>query len=145
MISSALITGLGTFALTAVLKIWAAKSEAQAKAMEVALRGHQAEAEERKAIREVKDKGFSFTRRVLALSVVGAIVVLPLLAPVFSPFIPVSFCTQAGADTQVFWGLFSYDNSKLVCTNSTALQVLPFHVDMGMMVLGFYFGGRVTK
>ena len=143
MISTAVITGLGTFALTALIKIWAAKSQAQAKAMETAIKGYREEAEERKSIRESTNKGFAFTRRILALSVIGAVVVVPLLAPLLTPFVPVSMCTQAGAETQVFWGLFSYDNSALACTNSTAVQVMPFHVDMAMMVLGFYFGSKV--
>ena len=145
MISSAVVSGIGTFLITAIIKIWAAKSEANARAMEAAITRYRAEAEERKAIRAISNFGFSFTRRVLAIGVVGSVVIVPLVAPVFDPFIPISICSQASTGTEVLFGLFSYDNAKLACTNTNGIQVMPFHVDMVFMVLGFYLGDRVTK
>ena len=94
------------------------------------------------AAREYSDKGFVFTRRTIALSAVFSIIVLPLVAPLFFPYLPISY----GATEAVggFW-FFSDPTDTLVWTTGTGLVLGPIHTHLVYAIAGMYFGSSSVK
>jgi len=144
MIPLEMITAGASFILSAGFRIWAANSEAKAAMFKRAMTAHKAEVQERTSIREVAG-WFGITRRIIALSVVAAVVVFPIIAPALFPFIPVNYCGQDSSTTSVLFGLFSSDVTSLACTSSTAIQIQPFHTHLVAAISAFYFGGKVVR
>lgn len=139
-----MLTGAGAFLLSAGLKIFAARQEAQAAMFKRAMAKNQEEVRERTSIREIAG-WFGVTRRVIALSVVLAVVVVPLMAPIFFPFTQVGYCHPTGADTAVLFGLFKSSHTTLACDLLPGtINILPFHTHLVTAIAAFYFGGKVT-
>ena len=140
-----MLTGAGAFLLSAGLKIYAARQEAQAVMMRQAIDRYREEAKERNDIRSVGG-WFSWTRRVIALAIVLSVVVVPLVAPIFFPFAQVGHCHPTGENTAVLFGLFKSSHTSLACDLLPAsINILPFHSHLAAAVVAFYFGGRVAK
>ena len=145
MLPMEIITGAGAFVLSAGLRIYAAKQEAQAAAFRQAMARNAQEAEERASLREVAG-WLGVTRRIIALSVVFAVIVVPLLAPVIYPYIAVGYCHPTGTDTAVLFGLFRSSSTNLACDLLPgSINVLPFHTHLSAAIVAFYFGGKVTR
>ncbi|MCP4895633.1 MAG: hypothetical protein GY906_01560, partial [bacterium] len=74
-----------------ILKIMAAKSAATAKAQEYLMARSDADHTHRIEMASAGTPGFQFTRRLIALGVIGSVIVLPKLAALFFPDIPVTY------------------------------------------------------
>jgi hypothetical protein len=95
-----------------------------------------------KEAREYKEAGFSFTRRTIALASIASIIVLPLFAAVFYPYLPISY----GFTESVGGFLFFTDPSDtLVWTTGTGLVLTPMHTHLVYAIAGMYFGSSSVK
>ena len=94
------------------------------------------------AARDNKDKGFSFTRRLIALISVISIVAIPILASVYMPDFHLSYgWTEAKGG---FW-FFSDAKEVMKYTDLDGMVILPFHTHLLAAITGLYFGKDVTK
>ena len=95
-----IIIALGSFLVTSVMKIISAKSEANADMIKSAMMVNKQENDQVKFLTGMDNKSsFAFTRRTLAQGVVGAVVVVPVLAPIFG--IGVAHCSTGGETTEI--------------------------------------------
>ena len=85
-----LITMLGSGLLSGVLTLFSQSQKSKQDAFKRAIEGLSAQSEATDLARRYENKGFQVTRRVSALSAVGAIIVWPKVIAVFWPEIPVT-------------------------------------------------------
>jgi hypothetical protein len=94
------------------------------------------------AARKHKSKGFSWTRRSIAILSVLSIVVLPLVASVYVPDFNLSygwFENKGG-----FW-FFSEGKDKMQFIELVGTTILPYHTHMLAAIVAMYFGKDVGK
>lgn len=94
------------------------------------------------AAREYKEPGFSFTRRTIALASVFSIVVLPLVAAVFMPYLPISYGFTEAVGGFLF---FTDPTDTLVWTTGTGIVLGPIHTHLVYAIAGMYFGSSSVK
>ena len=85
-----IITMLGSTVLGGVMSVWAESRKDKAEHQKLLITRGEFGAKAVKAARDVKDKGFQWTRRIIALSSVFAIVILPKLVAVYYPTVDVT-------------------------------------------------------
>ena len=81
---------LGSTVLGGVMSVWAESRKAKQEQQKLLITRGEFEMKAIKAARNVKDKGFQWTRRIIALSSVFAIVILPKLVAVYYPNVDVT-------------------------------------------------------
>ena len=94
------------------------------------------------AARKHKGKGFSFTRRSIALISVLCIVALPIIASITNPEFALSygwFENKGG-----FW-FFSEGRDKMQFIELVGTTILPYHTHMLAAIVAMYFGKDVGK
>lgn len=89
--------------------------------------------------REYDDKGYSFTRRTIAISAVASIVVLPVLAAILFPGLPISY-----GFTESWSSLFG-GGEGVIWTSGTGIVITPMHSHLVYAIAGMYFGGSSVK
>ena len=91
--------------------------------------------------RAFTDKGFTFTRRIIALSAVGAIIVWPKIVPVF-------FDTSVWLTwTEFSRGfLFLVEKKEIVMDKEFfGVVITPLDTHLMSAIVGLYFGGSLVK
>ena len=92
--------------------------------------------------REYNEQGFQFTRRVIALSSVGAIIVLPILAGVLNPSIPISIGWEETKQGILF---FTDEAARLTWATGSGIVLAPIHTHLIYAITGMYFGSSSVK
>ena len=101
-----------------------------------------AERKGRKDAREYTEPGFQFTRRTIALAAVFSIIVLPILAGVFNPHIPISI----GWEETKQGIFFLTDNAqRMTWATGTGIMLAPIHTHLIYAITGMYFGSSSVK
>lgn len=136
-----LITLLGSTVISGVLKIFAAKSKAKndKELAMVAMMGKQGQLY--KEAREFDNKGFRFTRRIIAILCTISIVVLPIVLGALIPAMPIWF-----GYTEIdpgFWP-FTSDVNVVEWVKMDGIVITPFHTHIFSSIIGMYFGGSLT-
>jgi hypothetical protein len=143
------IIALGSFLVTSVMKIFAAKSADNSLIMKAALNNHKEEAAERAAMNALDTpSSFAFTRRIIALTVIFSIVAVPTLTPLIGSLLGivtpvVSNCSMNPDTTSLLFGLFSFSNAEMECIAGSGILLLPWHSQIVAIVIGAYFGDKV--
>jgi hypothetical protein len=124
------------------MTLWAMKLKTEAARHDRMIGALNAQAAVYKEAREYDNKDFQFTRRVIALAAVGAIVVWPKLAAVFWPEIGVTIgYTEWNPG---FWFFTDgVDQMKWVTAKGLTLTALDTHLMSG--IVGMYFGASVVR
>lgn len=142
MIPLELITMLGSSVLGGVLQIFSNWQKAKEKKEMATLAALNAKAAILKDAREYSNHGFSFTRRVIAISAVFAIIVWPKIVAVFWPEIA----------TYVSWTefhpgfLFLTDDREVITWKTVeGLAITPLDTHLVAAIVGLYFGGSLTR
>ena len=136
-----MITMLGSSVLGGVMSIWAqsikAKQEEQKMLMERA--NFQMKAVE--SARTYENKGFQFTRRIIALTAVFFIIAWPKLVPVLFDVPVILTWTEF---TQGF--LFLIEKKEVLMDKSfLGLVITPLDTHLMSAIVGLYFGGSLVK
>ena len=71
------------------MTMWSQNMKAKQEAFQRAIDGLAAQSKATDEARRYENKGFQVTRRIIALSAIGAIIVWPKVVPVFWPDLPV--------------------------------------------------------
>ena len=137
-----LMTMLGSGLLSGVMTLFSQGQKAKQDAFSRAIEGLSAQSEATDLARRYENKGFQITRRVIALSAVGAIIVWPKVIAVFWPEIPVTIGYTE-------WNpgfLFFTEGKELIKWQSLkGLVITPLDTHLLSAIVGLYFGASMVK
>ena len=136
-----IITMLGSTVLGGVMSVWAESRKAKEESQKLLITRGEFEMKSRKAARDVKDKGFQWTRRIIALSSVFAIVILPKLVAVYYPDITVT----VGYTQWNPGGLFRSGREVFDWITFQGLVITQLDTNLVSAIIGMYFGGSLAK
>ena len=81
---------LGSTLLSSLLSVWSQSRKAKADEQKLLITRGEFQLKAIEAARDNTDKGFQWTRRIIALTAIFSIVLLPKLVAVFSPEVDVT-------------------------------------------------------
>jgi len=132
---------LGSSLLGGFMSIWSQSIKAKQDEQKMLLARADNQMKHIDKARAFKDKGFQFTRRIIALSAVGAIIVWPKIAPVFFDTTVVLTWTEF---TRGF--LFLIESKEVVMDKTfNGLIITPLDTHLMSAIVGLYFGGSLVK
>ena len=138
-----MITMLGSTVLGGVMSIWSQSIKAKQAEQKMLLARADVQQKGFKEAREYGNEGFQWTRRIIALTAVFAIVLLPKLMPIFQPDVSVivgylEFKTS-------FFFLPEKEIMKWITLSSNSLVITPLDTNLVAAIIGLYFGGSLVK
>lgn len=142
MFPAELITLIGSTFIGGLLKLWGMKQQASRAQNEAMIKALSAEREGFKTARQYENKGFQFTRRIIALTATFAIIVWPKIAAVFFPDIPI---TIGWTEIQPGFLFFTDDRESIIWhTVKGGLVLTPLDTHFMASIAGLYFGGSIV-
>ena len=136
------ITMLGSTVLGGVMSVWAESRKANAENQKLLITRGEFEMKAVKAARDNKDKGFQWTRRIIALTAVFSIVVLPKLVAVFAPDVLV---TVGYTQFKPGFLFFTKDVEIFKWITFEGLVITQLDTNLVSAIIGMYFGGSLVK
>ena len=142
MIPMELISMLGSTVLGGVMSIMAQKGQAEAERQKMLMARAGFAAKQTDKARDVKDAHTKHTRRWIALMCVFSIIVVPIVAPIFTD---VNVIYQIVTEADSGWWIFgsTYETSVWKEGNSIFITNLQSHTIFS--IIGLYFGGSLTR
>ena len=137
-----IITMLGSTVLGGVMSVWAESRKAKQDNQKLLITRGEFEMKARKAARDVKDKGFQWTRRIIALSSVFAIVILPKLVAVYYPSVDV---TVGYTNWNPGFLFFKPGREVFEWVTFQGLVITQLDTNLVSAIIGMYFGGSLAK
>ena len=133
---------LGSTVLGGVMSIWADSRKAKAEEQQLLITRGKFQLQAVEAARNVKDKGFQWTRRIIALTAVFSIVVLPKLVAVFAPDVSV---TVGYTEFKPGFLFFTKDVEIFKWITFEGLVITQLDTNLVSAIIGMYFGGSLVK
>ena len=133
---------LGSTLLSSLLSIWSQSRKAKAEEQKLLITRGEFEMKAVQQARQVKDKGFAWTRRIIALTAIFAIVLLPKLVAVFYPDVDVT----VGYTNWMpgFW-FFKEGREVFEWVTFQGLVITQLDTNLVSAIIGMYFGGSLVK
>ena len=138
-----MITMLGSSVLGGVMSIWSQSIKAKQAEQKMLLQRAEAQTAAFKEAREYENVGFQWTRRIIALTAIFAIVVLPKILPLIDP------------QAQVIVGYTEWKPGFLFFEGKEVMQwvpmaqrgiiITPLDTNLVAAIIGLYFGGSLVK
>jgi hypothetical protein len=138
-----MITMLGSTVLGGVMTIWSQSIKAKQAEQKMLLARADKQAEIFKEAREYENTGFQWTRRIIALTAVLAIVVLPKILPLVTPDAHVIVGYTEFKPGFLF--LEGKDVMKWVPMAHKGIVITPLDTNLVSAIIGLYFGGSLVK
>ena len=138
-----MITMLGSTVLGGVMSIWSQSIKAKREEQKMLIQRAEVQQKGFKEAREYENVGFQWTRRIIALIAVFAIVLLPKLMPLVSP--DVSVIVGYLEFKPGFLFLPEKEIMKWVTLSSNSLVITPLDTNLVAAIIGLYFGGSLVK
>ena len=140
-----LITMLGSTVLGGVMSIWGQSIKAKQENNKMLMERANFNAEQVNIARDAgnKNKHFAWTRRLIALSAVFAIIVLPKLVAVFYPEVNVivGYTEVEGGILNLLLGA----NETVRWQAASGFVITPLDTHIVSAIVGLYFGAGFTK
>jgi len=137
-----LVTMLGSSLLGGFMTIWSQNMKSKQEAFQRAIDGLAAQSKATDEARRYENKGFQVTRRIIALSAIGAIIVWPKVVPVFWPDLPVIVGWTEWNPGFLF---FSEGTEDTVWKSMKGLVLTPLDTHLVSAIVGLYFGASMVK
>ena len=137
-----IITMLGSTLLSSLLSIWSQSRKAKEEQQKLLITRGEFEMKAIKAGRDVKDKGFAWTRRIIALTSIFAIVLLPKLVAVFYPDVDV---TVGFTNWRPGFMFFREGREVFEWVTFQGLVITQLDTNLVSAIIGMYFGGSLVK
>jgi|TARA_R100000152_G_C6781513_1_gene216152 hypothetical protein len=139
-----IITMLGSTLLSSLLSIWSQSRKAKAEEQKLLITRGEFEMKVRKQSLNhgLKDKGFAWTRRIIALTAIFAIVLLPKLVAVFYPMVDV---TVGYTNWQPGFWFFKEGREVFEWVTFQGLVITQLDTNLVSAIIGMYFGGSLVK
>ena len=138
-----MITMLGSTVLGGVMSLWSQSIKAKQAEQKMLLARANVQQKGLKEAREYANVGFQWTRRIIALTAVFAIVLLPKLVPIFQP--DMSVIVGYLEFKPAFFFLPEKEIMKWVTLSSNSLVITPLDTNLVAAIIGLYFGGSLVK
>ena len=138
-----IITMLGSTVLGGVMSIWSQSIKAKQAEQKMLIQRAEVQQQGFKEAREYDNNGFQWTRRIIALVAVFAIVLLPKLMPIFQP--DVSVIVGYLEFKPAFFFLPEKEIMKWITLSSNSLVITPLDTNLVSAIIGLYFGGSLVK
>lgn len=135
-----IITLFGSTIVGSLLKMWGAKQNNQIELHKHMLSVIRETKQSQREAREYKNSGFQWTRRIIALSVVLSVIVLPKIAVLIYPDVNVVFGWTAFHPGL----LFLPDKEVLEWKAVEGLAITPLDTHIVSAIVGLYFGGSLA-
>jgi hypothetical protein len=133
---------LGSTLLSSLLSIWSQSRKAKEEQQKLLITRGEFEMKAIKAARDVKDKGFAWTRRIIALTSIFAIVLLPKLVAVFYPDVAV---TVGFTNWNPGFWFFREGRDVFEWITFQGLVITQLDTNLVSAIIGMYFGGSLVK
>lgn len=133
---------LGSASLGAVMQIMGAKANAQADMMKQLTANHKLEEISRDKVRNNTNSFFMMTRRIIVLSCIFAIIIVPTLAPLF---FDTSIFIQTEITTGSDWLIFDTRNTTMVWKEVEGIPILDWHKNIILSIVSMYVGSSIAK
>jgi len=137
-----IITMLGSTLLSSVLSLWSQRMKAKQDEQKMLITRGEFQLKAVDAARNVQDKGFQWTRRIIALTSVFAIVVLPKMVAVFYPDVDV---TVGYTLFQPGFLFFTDGREVFQWVTFQGLVITQLDTNLVSAIIGMYFGGSLVK
>jgi len=137
-----IITMLGSTLLSSVLSIWSQSRKAKADEQQLLITRGEFQMKAIEAARSNTDKGFQWTRRIIALTAIFAIVLLPKLVAVFYPMVDV---TVGYTNWQPGFWFFKEGKEVFEWITFQGLVITQLDTNLVSAIIGMYFGGSLAK
>ena len=138
-----MITMLGSTVLGGVMSIWSQSIKAKQAEQKMLIQRAEVQQQGFKEAREYDNKGFQWTRRIIALTAIFAIVVLPKLLPLISPDAHVIV-----GYTQFKPGFLFFEGKevmKWIPMDAKGIVITPLDTNLVSAIIGLYFGGSLVN
>ena len=135
---------LGSTLLSSLLSIWSQSRKAKEEQQKLLItRGEfEMKTKQQSLDHGLKDKGFAWTRRIIALVSVFAIVVLPKLVAVFYPDVDV---TVGYTNWNPGFWFFREGREIFEWITFQGLVITQLDTNLVSAIIGMYFGGSLVK
>ena len=133
---------LGSASLGAVMQIMGAKANAQAEMMKQLTANHKLEEESRDKVRNNTNSFFMMTRRIIVLSCIFAIIIVPVLAPLFTD---TAIYIQTEVTTGSDWLIFETRNTTMSWKEVQGIAILDWHKNIILSIVSMYVGSSIAK
>ena len=138
-----MITMLGSTVLGGVMSIWSQSIKAKQAEQKLLIQRADVQMKGFKQAREYDNVGFQWTRRIIALTAVFAIVLFPKLLPLIDPEANVIVGYLEFKPGFLF--LPEKEIMKWVTLSSNSLVITPLDTNLVAAIIGLYFGGSLVK
>ncbi len=136
-----LVTLLGSGLLGGLMTVWGMSIKAKKEQHMMLMEKAGFESESWKLAREYNNPGFQWTRRIIALTAVFAIILLPKLVAAFKPELGVTI-----GWTEFHPGfLFFPGKDVTVWKEVQGLTITPLDTHLVAAIVGLYFGGSTVR
>ena len=135
---------LGSTVLGGIMSVWAESRKAKADQQKLLITRGEFNLKSAKQARDfgLKDKGFAWTRRIIALTAVFAIVLLPKLVAIYYPDVLV---TVGFTNFQPGFLFFTEGKDVFEWATFQGLVITPLDTNLVSAIIGMYFGGSLAK
>lgn len=138
-----MITMLGSTLLGGLMTVWSQSIKAKQAEQKMLIQRAEVQTAAFKEAREYENVGFQWTRRIIALTAVFAIVVLPKILPLIDPQAQVVVgYTEFKPGFLFFEGK---DVIKWVPMAHRGIVITPLDTNLVAAIVGLYFGGSLVK
>ena len=138
-----IITMLGSTILGGLMSLWSQSIKAKQANQAMLMERAKFQAETVKDAREYENAGFQWTRRIIALTAVFAIVLFPKLLPLIDPEANVIVGYLEFKPGFLFWE--GKDVLKWEYLSARGLVITPLDTNLVSAIIGLYFGGSLVK
>jgi len=137
-----IITMLGSTLISSLLSLWSQRLKAKQDEQKMLITRGEFQLKAVDAARNVDNAGFQWTRRIIALSSIFAIVILPKLVAVYYPSVDV---TVGYTLFQPGFLFFSDGREVFEWITFQGLVITQLDTNLVSAIIGMYFGGSLVK
>jgi len=137
-----IITMLGSTLISSLLSLWSQRLKAKQDEQKMLITRGEFQLKAVDAARNVDNVGFQWTRRIIALSSIFAIVILPKLVAVYYPDVDV---TVGYTLFQPGFLFFTDGREVFEWITFQGLVITQLDTNLVSAIIGMYFGGSLVK
>jgi hypothetical protein len=137
-----IITMLGSTLISSLLSLWSQRLKAKQDEQKMLITRGEFQLKAVDAARNVDNVGFQWTRRIIALSSIFAIVILPKLVAVYYPDVDVTVGYTVFNPGFLF---FTDGREVFEWITFQGLVITQLDTNLVSAIIGMYFGGSLVK
>jgi len=137
-----IITMLGSTLISSLLSLWSQRLKAKQDEQKMLITRGEFQLKSVEAARNVDNVGFQWTRRIIALSSIFAIVILPKLVAVYYPNVDVTVGYTVFNPGFLF---FTDGREVFEWITFQGLVITQLDTNLVSAIIGMYFGGSLVK